>query len=156
MNIQLMPKFIRYINRKSKITKLAEYIVGILVWHLLFIVTGTISPKHNPQCYIENFGVHEVEKGFVKNTFGVLGYRVLKSNEQSCAQDIYNVQYYFDELKYGKWEYRSIGSIVDIDSWRLVQEDYARRIYKDRENVYIIYDNSDGISISAISVEKYE
>lgn len=137
------------------VISILKYAVGVLCWLIVF---GLL--RHycifDMSSVIDGLWVKELHGSLVENAIDEIAFHAGGGN---CGADgeeyIYNALYYLDE--YGNSEVRSLTSLVDVATWKEIEEDQEGEsnvhspyfYFIDSRHRYTLHYTSDEIFISA-------
>ncbi len=132
-----------------------KYAVGVLCWLIIF---GQLRHQcvFDISSVIDGLWVKELHSGLVENAIGEIAFHAGGGNCGAEGEEyIYNAQYYLDE--YGNTEIRSLTSLIDVATWKEVEEEEEIESnvhspyfhFIDSRHRYTLHYTSDEIFISA-------
>lgn len=128
-----------------------KYAFGVLCWMVLL---GLLMQwdVFNAGSFVDGLWVKNLHDNLVQNVIGEVAYRATSGygDYGSGPKYIYLIEYHASR-KGAKEEVRSLGSLVDVATWKWVRsEGSTHEIYMDAKHKYIVRTISDGADISVV------
>ncbi len=126
-----------------------KYGLGVLCWWALFMYLH-VQCVFNVGSFVDSLWVKDLQHGLVVNVIGEVAYRASYGyGDYGCGDKyIYTVLYHPGSTG-AAGEVRSVSSLVDVPTWRMVKEDGIFTYYLDSKHKYRVRHISDGADISA-------
>jgi hypothetical protein len=126
-----------------------KYVLGVLCWVAVFAYLQ-IQCLFNVGSFVDGLWMKELHDGLVENVIGEVAYRAGDGyGDYGCgAKYIYSVQYRQGRID-GEGVIRSLSSLVDVATWRMIGSESITATFLDAKHKYVLRSISDGVDISA-------
>jgi hypothetical protein len=134
---------------------LLKYIAGIAIWLIVFTVLQ-ISCVFNMGSFVDGLWMESLHDGLVKNMIGNVAFRVSDGyGDYGCGDKYIYFVAYRHSKEDTKEEFRSLSSLIDVTTWREVEdtdESSITTIFRDSKYEYVLHLTSDGADMSAVDL----
>ena len=127
-----------------------KYVLGVLCWAAVFAYLQ-FQCFFNVGSFVDSLWIKELHDGLVENLTGEIAY--LASDGYGAfgcgARYIYSVKY-SPRGNDVESDIRSLSSLVDVTTWRMVRSEGIITTFLDSRRKYAVRSISDGVDISAM------
>lgn len=131
-----------------------KYAIGVFAW-LVIIIVLQISCVFNFESFVDSLWMKDINNELSVNLLGEVAFRAPYGyGDFGCGERfIYMVRYHpgkqkADDDTDARAEVRSLGSLVDANTWKFVRQDGIFTYYSDSHYTYRVRHISDGTDIS--------
>ncbi len=127
-----------------------RYVLGVLCWAAVFAYLQ-IQCLFNVGSFVDSLWMKDLHDGLVENVIGEVAYRAGGGyGDYGCGvKYIYSVQYHPNRMDI-EGDIRSLSSLVDVATWRMVGSENNTVTFLDAKHKYVLRSISDGVDISVV------
>lgn len=124
------------------------YLGGIIFWIIIISVLRVYCIFNLP-LFIDGLWNKKINDELSVNFLGSVAYQFTGLD---CNNSLIYIVHYYPEDMSGDSQNRTLTSLIDLNTWHMDSSDDISITYLDKNHRYVLYNNSDGVSMKVFDL----
>lgn len=130
---------------------ISKYALGVLAWQVVFVVLQVYC-IFNVGSFVDSLWIKELHDGLVQNLAGKIAFRAEDGyGDFGCGDKYIYTVLYKSGVQDDEGKYRSLSSLVDVQTWKIDNQEGNFVNFLDSKHKYTLRIISDGTDITAVN-----